>query len=76
MIIKKLINNHIRGYGLIGKTAILHIVNSGSIPDISKAQITQLVEWSIEAAFVVSSSLTLGKEYLGKLVLDIIAGIG
>ncbi len=25
-----------RGYSLTGKTAILHIVNSGSMPDISK----------------------------------------
>ena len=26
----------IRGYSLIGKTAMLHVVISGSIPDISK----------------------------------------
>lgn len=33
-----------RGYSLIGKTAMLHIVVSGSSPDISIVQITQLVE--------------------------------
>jgi hypothetical protein len=46
-----------RGYSLIGKTTILHIVISGSTPDISKAREAQLVEQSIEAALVVSSSL-------------------
>lgn len=51
-----------RGYSLIGKTAILHIVVSGSSPDISNAQITQLVECNIEAIFVTSSNLVLSKK--------------
>lgn len=53
---------HTRGYSLNGKTAMLHIVDSGSTPDISKAQITQLVECNIEAIFVTSSNLVLSKK--------------
>ena len=33
MCVRNFVNK--RGYSLIGKTAILHIVNSGSIPGIS-----------------------------------------
>jgi ferric iron reductase protein FhuF len=57
-----------RGYSLIGKTAILHIVISGSSPDNStliKVNIWFLfafeklnpVEQNIEAVFVISSNL-------------------
>jgi hypothetical protein len=53
-----------RGYSLIGKTAILHIVNSGSIPGIStQAREAQLVEQNLEAILVVSSSLTTGRDF-------------
>lgn len=39
----------------------MHFVNSGSIPDISKAREAQLVEQNIEAIWVVSSSLISSK---------------
>ena len=47
-----------RGYSLIGKTTILHIVISGSLPDISNALEAQLAEQGFEGALVVSSNLT------------------
>ena len=40
-----------------------------SISKIKLAQVTQLVEWNIEAIFVVSSNLTLGKCDFGIMVI-------
>jgi hypothetical protein len=52
------------GYGLIGKTVTLQVINLGSIPSISmyynKAREAQLAEQNTEAILVVSSSLTSG----------------
>ena len=53
---------YIRGYSLIGKTTVLHIVVSGSLPDISKIYFFLLgklntVERDIEAVQVISSNL-------------------
>lgn len=50
----------VRGYNLIGRIAILHIVSSGSSPDTSIAREAQLVEQNLEAVLVVSSTLTMG----------------
>lgn len=44
----------------------LHFVDSGSIPDTSKAREAQLVEQNIEAIWVVSSSLTSSNRCAGK----------
>jgi hypothetical protein len=61
------LSDNLRGYSLVGKTAILHIVILGSIPNISKkylglsiAQVAQLVERIIEADYVGGSSPSLG----------------
>jgi hypothetical protein len=48
----------------------LHFVNSGSIPDTSKAREAQLVEQNIEAIWVVSSSL------ISSIIKNRCAGIG
>lgn len=44
-----------------GRILTLHVRSPGSNPvSPFKAHVTQLVEWNIEAIFVVSSSLTMG----------------
>ena len=55
-----------RGYSLTGKTMILRIIILGSSPGISnkkwcRAQVTQLVEYNIEAISVISSNLILSR---------------
>jgi hypothetical protein len=59
-----------RGYCIIGNTVTLQVINSGSIPDISKfcAREAQLVEQNIEAIWVVSSSLTSSNKVMMELV--------
>lgn len=56
----------------LGRMLMLHIKYPSSNLGISiysiQAQVTQLVEWNIEAIFVVSSSLTLGNKLYAILV--------